>query len=423
MTSPHPPDERAEGAPLSPGASAHSSDERAEVSRGTSHPKRFENLQAARATFGPQVDRVGAMLSRMDPLADAVVEAFAHMPPGAGMKLLDDALRSGIGAVSGAPPELRELFREIDDVPAWVDQRALDRGGELLYRSGWFGGLVLGLSLLYGYASPGGNKPLVYSGRLKEQAGRRLAETSRFVQATTAPGGLERFSPGFAITIKVRLVHAQVRRMILASGRWDSATWGAPINQHDMAGTTLLFSFAPIESLRALGFIVEEEEEHLFMQLWRYSGYLMGVRQEILPTSFLDAARLKDIIRATEGIPDDDARRLTAALFAAGPRSKGRTPEERRRSVRQAELGEGLVRAVMGDELSDHLGIPKTRYRFAIHPIRAMVSRLERSRLVKRALRTTMIRSGEGYWRLAVSNAEHAIFAIPTELLGLSSAA
>lgn len=386
------------------------------------HPKRFENVAAARAAYGPQVDRVGAMLLRTDPLADAVVAAFASMPPGLGMRQVDRALAEGIDAVKDAPPELRALFAVVDHVPAWVDQRAIDRGGELLFRSGWFGGLVLGLSLLYGYASPGGNKPLVYSGRLSEQAGRRLAETSRFVQATCAKGGLERWSAGFAITVKVRLVHAQVRRMILASGRWDAQMWGAPINQHDMAGTTLLFSFAPIESFRTLGFIVEEEEEHLFMQLWRYSGYLMGVDRDILPTSFQDAARLKDIIRATEGVPDDDARRLTAALFAAGPRSKGATPDQKRRSVQQAELGEGLVRAVMGDELSDHLGVPKTRYRFAIHPIRAMVSRFERSRVVKRALRGTMIRSGEDYWKLAVSNAEHAIFAIPTELLGLSAA-
>ena len=159
------------------------------------------------------------------------------------------------------------------------------------------------------------------------------------------------------------------------------------------------------------------------MQLWRYSGYLMGVHQDILPTSCLDAARLKDIVRATEGTPDDDARALTAALFAAGPRSRGTTTEQKRRGVRQAELGEGLVRAVMGDELADGLGVPKTRYRFAIHPIRAMVRRFEQSRLVKRALRSKMIRAGEDYWKLAVSNAEHAIFAIPTELLGLAAAA
>ncbi len=387
------------------------------------HPKRFENVTLARTQFGPQVDRVGSMLLRTDPLADAVVAAFSSLPPGEGMKQVDLALRSGIDAVRDASPELRALFAEVDHVPAWVDQRAIDRGGELLFRSGWFGGLVLGLSLLYGYASPGGNKPLVYSGRLAEQAPRRLAETSRFVQATCAKGGLERWSPGFAITVKVRLVHAQVRRMILASGRWDSSTWGAPINQHDMAGTTLLFSFAPIESFRALGFDVDEEEEHLFMQLWRYSGHLMGVHPDILPTSFLDAARLKDIVRATEGVPDDDARKLTAALFASGPRSRGMTPEQKRKAVQQAEVGEGLVRAVMGDELSDHLRVPKTRYRFAIHPIRAMVSRVERTRVVKRALRGAMIRSGHDYWKLAVSNAEHAIFAIPTELLGIQSAA
>ena len=42
--------------------------------------------------------------------------------------------------------------------------------------------------------------------------------------------------------------------MILRSGRWDAERWGAPINQHDMAGTQLLFSLAVLEGLRTLGF-------------------------------------------------------------------------------------------------------------------------------------------------------------------------
>ncbi len=279
------------------------------------------NAVEARRRFGEQVDHVGAFLSKGDALADAVVDAFATLPPGQGMRLVDRALKEGIDAVKNAPGPLRDFFDEVERVPAWVDSRAIERGGELLFRAGSFGGVVLGVSLLYGYASPGGNKPLVFSGQLAEQAPRRLAETSRFVLATCTPGGLRRDGEGFAITVKVRLMHAQVRRMILASGRWDSTTWGLPINQHDMAGTSILFSFAAIESLRTLGFVFDEEEVHLYMQLWRYSGYLIGVDRDIAPTSEHDARRLKDIIRAIEGDPDDDGRSLSAALFRAGPRS------------------------------------------------------------------------------------------------------
>jgi len=343
------------------------------------------------------------------------------MLPGHGMRLLDKALKEGIDAVKNAPAPLRDFFAEVDRVPAWVDPRALERGGELLFRSGSFGGVALGVSLLYGYASPGGNKPLVFSGQLAEQAPRRLAETSRFVLTTCSPGGLARHGEGLAITVKVRLMHAQVRRMILASGRWDSEAWGLPINQHDMAGTSILFSYAAIESLRLLGFVFDDEEVHLYMQLWRYSGYLIGLDADIAPASEYDARRLKDIIRATEGDPDEDGRKLAAALFRAGPRSHGKTLAERRRGERQSQVGEGFVRAIMGEELSDKLGVPKTHLRHAIHPLRAVLSRVEQNPFVKSALRERSIKVGRAYWRLAVSRgvAPNA-FGLPTQLAGVS---
>lgn len=384
-------------------------------------PRRFVNLARARATFGAQVDRVGAFLLRGDDLADRVVEAFAALPKGAGMAMLEQGLRGGSRSVADAPEPLRELLDEIEHVPAWVDERALARGGELLFRSGLFGGVALGTSLLYGYASPAGNKPLVLSGRLEEQAARRIRETSRFVEATCSPGGLAKGGAGLAITVKVRLMHAQVRRMIERSGKWDTDAWGLPINQHDMAGTSILFALAPIETLRAMGFDLDEEETHLYMQLWRYSGHLIGVDPELLPTSVLDARRLADLIEATQGEPDDDSRRLAAALFRSGPRSLPGTAEERARAVRMAEFGEGLVRSVMGEELADGLGVPKTKYRHAIHLVRAVVGRLERSRLTRGGMRARGVAAGRAYWRAAVeSETEPMLFSLPSELLGLT---
>src|SRR5436190_2004130 len=83
-------------------------------------------------------------------------------------------------------------------------------------RRGLLGGLVLGArSLIYGYASPAGNKPLVLSGRLREAAAPRLHETSKFVSAIVRPGGLRPGGEGWRISVRVRLMHAQVRRMIL----------------------------------------------------------------------------------------------------------------------------------------------------------------------------------------------------------------
>ncbi len=249
-------------------------------------PTRFSNLDASRARFGDRVDRLAPYFFRVDPLADAAVEALAKEAPGRAWALLDEALARGAGAASGAPEAVRALLAEAERVPPWVDWDALDQGGELLMRAGPFGGMVLGAcSLVLGYASPAGNKPLVMSGRLTEQAARRLNETSRFVQAVCRPGGMRPGGDGFGITVKVRLVHAQVRRMILRSGRWDEARWGAPLNQHDMSATTLLFSLVVLDGLRTLGLEIAPGESERYMQLWRYVGWVIGSDRDLTPAS------------------------------------------------------------------------------------------------------------------------------------------
>ncbi len=390
-------------------------------------PRRFVHLAEARAKFGDSIDTLSQLLFAGDPLADDLVDAFAKLPPGAGQRMLEQALAQGIDKVDGAPQALIALFREIDHVPAWVDKEALERGGELLFRAGWFGGISLATSLLYGYASPGGNKPLVFSGRLDKDTPRRLIETSRFVQATCKPGGLSRFGDGLAITVKVRVVHAHVRRMLLKSGRWSTEDWGLPASQHDMGGTALLFSVVVIDTLNHFGFDFDAEEIHLFMQLWRYSGYLMGVHPEVLPTSQREGKRLAEMIAATEEGPDDDSRRLSRAMFASGENPPRATDEEKRRAERVVRVGQGLIRGALGPELADQLDVPRHNFRHLFPLVRAVVTRTER--LARRApafaaarLRARAIKSGSDYWEMLIRAAKEPLsFAPPDRLLGVAA--
>jgi ER-bound oxygenase mpaB/B'/Rubber oxygenase, catalytic domain len=361
-------------------------------------PSRYVHLDAARARFGDRVDRLAPYFFRVDPLADAVVEAFEALPPRRGWAMFEQALASGIASVPDAPEAVRALFAEVDAVPVWVDWSALDRGGELLFRAGLLGGVVLGAkSLVLGYVSPAGNKPLVLSGRLRQQAGRRLNETSRFVQAVCRPGGLRRHGDGFAITLKVRLMHAQVRRMILRAGQWDEASLGAPINQHDMAGTQLLFSIAVLEGLRDFGFRIPTEESESFMHLWRYVGRLIGVDPEISFSSELEAHSLADLIAATQGAPDDDSRALVQALLQS-PHDGAKTVEAKRRAKLSTRLGQGFVRGLLGDAMADSLGIPKTPWRYVMEIARAATRATEVARETVPGARAALIDSGHRYW-------------------------
>lgn len=366
-------------------------------------PSRYANLIEARRRFGSRVDRLGPWLGRVDEPADRVVEAIERMGHAEGWRMLDRALSHGISAVDHPPEAFRAFFAELDELPPWLDDEVLDRGGRLFMRAGVLGGIALGArSLVMGYASPGGNKPLVFSGRLVEQAARRLNETAKFVQAVSRPSGMRRFGEGFAITVKVRLMHAMVRRMILRSGRWDATKWGEPINQFDMAGTTLLFSLSVLDTFRTLGVKMTRDESDAYIQLWRWVGRISGVHHDILPASEHDAWQLAELINCTMGEPDDDSRALVKALFEH-PLTMARTPAQRVLAERQVTFGFGIARALIGDELADKLAIPKNAFRFAVPAIHTLITAAENVRIRSSWADRAAYVTGTTYWDRAIA--------------------
>jgi hypothetical protein len=370
---------------------------RRENPEGVLPPTRYVNLDAARARFGDRVDRLVRYFFEVDGPGDAAVESITALPQGHGWRVLNQALDHGVDSVR-VPEPLRALFAQVDRVPAWVDWDLIRRAGELLRRAGPLGGIVLGAkSLVHGYASPAGNKPLVLSGRLREQAARRLNETARFVQAVTAKDGMRRHADGFKISLKVRLMHAQVRRMILASGKWNEAAWGKPINQHDLSATSLLFSESVVVGLRSLGVRISPEEADSYIHLWRYVGWLLGADPDLLPGNEVEALRMADLIGMTMGDPDDDSRALTRALMEA-PLIEVRGESGKKWAERRANFGYAMARELLGDALGDKLKLPITAMRFLIPPIKGLVSAMEIVRELSPLAHRTAIEVGTQYW-------------------------
>jgi hypothetical protein len=384
-------------------------------------PARYTNLDAARVRFGDRVDRLAPFLLRTDPLADAAVEALAQLGGGRGFAMLESALDGDAATLAAAPPALRTFVEETARVPAWVDWPTIDAAGAVLHRAGLLGGLVLGaMALPLAYASPGGNKPLVFSGRLTEQAPRRLNETSRFVQAVSLPRGMRRGADGFKITLKVRVMHAHVRRMILRSGKWDEAQWGAPINQHDMAATTLLFSLVLMEGLRRFGLEIEREEADRYMHLWRYVGHLSGVDPELLPSSELEGRNLAYLIDATQGPPDADSRALVRALVDS-PIAAARGEKDMRAARVRAQFARGIVRGLVGDEMASKLGVEPTPWVNIMHVFRTASALGDRAVRLSPFMREKAVSVGRKYWedvvRLGLSSGGPYHFR-PQEKLG-----
>jgi hypothetical protein len=361
-------------------------------------PARVHNIVAARAQFGPWLDRLLAGLARQDPLADA---ALADLAP-AGFARLDAAL-SGDHASPDLPPAVRELLASVAAWPAWVDWRRVERGCHLFLRAGLAGGLVLGLrSLPYGYAAPAGNKPLVFSGRLAEMAPRRLAETARFVTAVCEPGALERRGDAVTIALKVRLMHAQVRSLLLRSGRWRPELWAAPINQHDMVATTLLFSQVFLDGLRLMGLRIDPAEGDDYIHLWRVVGWLLGVEDALMPDDEHAARATAEAIYLTQGPPDRDSRALVAALLA-GPTQTARTPAEQRRARVRVRISRQLCRHLLGNALADDLDVPHDRPAVVPGLLYGALAGLEHTRRSLPALDRLAAAAGRRYWDAVLS--------------------
>ena len=86
-------------------------------------------------------------------------------------------------------------------------------------RCGIMTGLVLGCSCLpLSYGSAAGVKPLMFTGDLHKRSIRRISETNRFYIENCLPNGLQKYNPGWKLSIRIRMMHAQIR-LLLTRGK------------------------------------------------------------------------------------------------------------------------------------------------------------------------------------------------------------
>jgi len=339
-------------------------------------PSAYSSLPVA--VQGTRAEKYAQFLWRTDPFAEAAMDEFARMPEGKWRALLELALVKGIEAVPDAPEALRALFRQLECTPIWVDRDRCNLGGAtfLRCRLGFVPLAMLALPIIYSW--PAGNKPLALSGQLVHRASQRLKDTARYVFAVCQPDGLSRFSEGFAMTVRVRLIHAQVRKLLLESGQWRSETWGAPINQCHMAGTNLMFSVGVLDGLTRLGYRFERVEREALVHLWRYAGYLLGVEHELLIADEFEGHRLLDLMFAFEPQPDDDSRALVDALMQTSFTYVRNFKAARWCTV---NLCYGISRALIGNEQAAALRFPKTSWKFVVPAIRPLTWLVETTRM------------------------------------------
>ena len=133
------------------------------------------------------------------------------------------------------------------------------------------------------------------------------------------PGDLERQGEGWKLSVRIRLVHAQVRRLLRHAGEWDEAAFGTPMSAVRVALASARFSAQLLQSAMRLGARPEAEARASFMHIWRYKALLLGVPETILFHGEADARELYRIACLCEPEPDIESIAMANGLINSAP--------------------------------------------------------------------------------------------------------
>jgi hypothetical protein len=89
---------------------------------------------------------------------------------------------------------------------------------------------------------------------------------------------------------------------------------GVPINQEDLAGKLLAFSYVVADPIHRRGVRVPARDVDAYLHLWNVIGHLLGVRDELLVRDVADAAALVDTIRRRQFKASPEGQELTGWL-------------------------------------------------------------------------------------------------------------
>jgi hypothetical protein len=294
-----------------------------------------------------------------DPLADAVLDRLFELDDERASEMLHIAMDAVDEAdLRDLPPYIREFFHEVSQPPDWVDHASFLPGIRMFHRNSRLvlGGMVGG-TLVEGF-STNIAKSFFITGRLREQGVRRLKQNNRHMVEMFIPGGLEREGDGWKLTIRLRLIHAAIRRLLSESEDWDHQAWGMPISAAHLGYAIAAFSARLLKHIEKLGAVFDDEERASFMQVWRYDGHLMGIPDKMLFRDEPHADRIFGIGTLCEPEPGMESIAMANALVNSAPLVAGiEDPGERRRLAKYVF---SVSRALIGDDMADQLMYPKS---------------------------------------------------------------
>ena len=296
-----------------------------------------------------------------DPVMDAVVDDLAGVPRVDASRFVRAGMEQKAGELRNAPKSLRDFFVDSPPPdPPWLDHDAFTPGIRAFHANvpSIFAAFVTA-TLIDGFSTLIA-KSFVQTGRVFDEGVRRLRQNNRHQVEIFFPGGLRREGDGWKLSVRIRLVHAQVRRLLRESSEWDDDELGTPLSAAHLGFAIACFSARTAHHALSLGATFSREEQESFCAVWRYAGYLMGIPDTILFADRNEALHLHRIGSICEPPPTEDSIIMANALINSAPAVAGITDEDERKSLVYDRIYP-ISRALLGERRADELRFPKSR--------------------------------------------------------------
>ena len=290
-----------------------------------------------------------------DPALDPVMEELSSLPPADLHRFIEAGIEQEKDGLRGAPQILRDFFDNLEE-PPWLDYHAF-RPGILVFNENV---QLMLVAFVTGVLVEGFATLIAKSFNITKRVAsnkRRLQQNNRQLMEIFYPGGLRRDGDGWKLSTRVRFVHARIRGLLAKSEDWQHDAWGIPLSAAHLGFAISVFSKRLLDYSALVGARFSDEEKESVLDVWRYTGYLMGIPETILYTDGAEADKIYRIGYMCEPPPDTDSVTMANALIQSIPDVAGITdPVEKQKVI---TLAYRLSRALLGNTLADQFQYPK----------------------------------------------------------------